>query len=256
MKEYLNVGEMGKIFGLGVQTLHYYDSIGLFQPADRDERTGYRKYRFDQVYQLACIRYLRKMSYSLDDVRKFMDSRNPEDTLSLLKKRSRIVQKKWAELMQIDEAIQRKINFIEHKRLNLQLDAIKTRWFPERYYIPLGNEDNLYMKDTFYLYPTIAFYEKDLKYFGAYLNVSIDGLNVDSMGVDPQMTSVIPSGNYLVGYHKGPYEKVEKRIMQMREAYTECSLGICTINFNIIDQFVERNNDNYITEIQIPIEDA
>ena len=256
MKEYLNVGEIGKIFGLGVQTLHYYDSIELFQPASREANTGYRKYRFDQVYQLACIRYLRKMGYSLEDVRKFMDSRNPEDTLSLLKKRSQIVQKKWAELMQIDEAIQRKIHFIEHKRFNLKLDALKTRWFPERYYIHLGNEDNLYMKDTFYLYPTIAFYEKDLKYFGAYLDVSLDGLNVDSMGVEPHMTSVIPSGNYLVGYHKGPYETVEKKIEQMRESYTERRLGICAINFNIIDQFVERNNENYITEIQIPIEDT
>lgn len=256
MKEYLNVGEMGKIFGLGVQTLHYYDAIELFQPVDRDERTGYRKYRFDQVYQMACIRYLRKMGYSIDDVRRFMDSRNPEDTLELLKKRSQTLQKNWAELMQIDEAIQRKIHFIEHKRMNLQLDAIKMRWFPERYYIPLGNEENLYMKDTFYLYPTIAFYEKDLKYFGAFLDISMDGLNVDSMGVDPQITSVIPSGNYLVGYHKGPYEAVEKKIAQMRGMHPQLKLGLCAINFNIIDQFVERSNENYITEIQIPIEEA
>lgn len=255
MKEYLNIGEIAKIFGLGVQTLHYYDSIELFRPVERDERTGYRKYRFDQVYQLACIRYMRKIGYSLDDVRNFMDSRNPEDSLSLLKKRSQNVQKKWTELMQIDEAIQRKIHFIEHKRANLQLDSLKKRWFPERYYIPLGNEDNLYMKDTFYLYPTIAFYEKDLKYFGAYLDVSLDGINIDSMGVDPQMTSVIPSGNFLVGYHKGPYETVENRIKQMRKAYQKDPLSISAINFNIIDQFVERNSEYYITEIQIPIKD-
>ena len=32
MKAYLTVGEMGRMFGLNVQTLHYYDKIGLFCP--------------------------------------------------------------------------------------------------------------------------------------------------------------------------------------------------------------------------------
>lgn len=32
MKAYLTVGEMGQMFGLNVQTLHYYDKIGLFCP--------------------------------------------------------------------------------------------------------------------------------------------------------------------------------------------------------------------------------
>jgi hypothetical protein len=37
MKEYLTVGELARTFGLDVQTLHYYDSIGLFQPARRTQ---------------------------------------------------------------------------------------------------------------------------------------------------------------------------------------------------------------------------
>lgn len=254
MKEFLNVGEMAEFFGIGVQTLHYYDSIKLFQPCARDKKTGYRKYRFDQVYQLASIRYMRKMGYSLEAIKDFLDSRKPEDTIDLLKKQSLTLREKWMELMQIDEAIQRKIHFIECERLKLNTEGMDIRWFPNRYYIPLGKEENLYMNDSFYLYPTIAFYEDDLKYFGAYLDFSIEGLNIEDAGIDPKMTRVIPAGNYIVAYHTGPYEKVEERIRQIRDAFSHLKLNHCAVNFNIIDQFVEQNNENYITEIDIQID--
>ena len=52
-------------FGLNVQTLHYYDKVGVFKPSDRDPGNRYRKYRFDQIYELASIRYMRKLGYSV-----------------------------------------------------------------------------------------------------------------------------------------------------------------------------------------------
>ena len=169
MKKYLSVGELARTFGLDVQTLHYYDSIGLFQPEIRDEKTRYRKYRFDQIYQLASIRYLRKMGHSLDHIQAYLDSRNPENSLDLLGKRSEELQRQWAQLMRINEAIERKIQFVNDERSHLALTEVVVRSFPARYYIPIGSEEILYLEDSFYFYPTIAFYEGDLKYFGAYL---------------------------------------------------------------------------------------
>lgn len=65
-KEYLNVNELATLFGLNVQTLHYYDKIGILKPSYRDPKNGYRKYRFDQTYKLASIRYMRKLGYSIE----------------------------------------------------------------------------------------------------------------------------------------------------------------------------------------------
>ena len=48
-KEYLNVHELASLFGLNVQTLLYYDKVGVFKPSDRDPGNRYRKYRFDQI---------------------------------------------------------------------------------------------------------------------------------------------------------------------------------------------------------------
>jgi len=256
MKKYLSVGELARTFGLDVQTLHYYDSIGLFQPEIRDEKTRYRKYRFDQIYQLASIRYLRKMGHSLDHIQAYLDSRNPENSLDLLGKRSEELQRQWAQLMRINEAIERKIQFVNDERSHLALTEVVVRPFPARYYIPIGSEEILYLEDSFYFYPTIAFYEGDLKYFGAYLYEPTNAAATRMPVANSVSASVIPAGLYLVGYHQGPYETLPQTILAMRESHRELTLGKRVVSFNIIDQFLERNRSSYITQIQIPVESA
>ena len=110
-KEYLNVHELASLFGLNVQTLHYYDKVGVFKPSDRDPGNRYRKYRFDQIYELASIRYMRKLGYSVGAVREFQDTREPDVSLKRLKERSAAIRAQWEELMRIDQAIMRKVQF-------------------------------------------------------------------------------------------------------------------------------------------------
>lgn len=40
MKEYFSIGELAELFGLNIQTLYYYDSVGIFSPRERNEKTG------------------------------------------------------------------------------------------------------------------------------------------------------------------------------------------------------------------------
>jgi DNA-binding transcriptional MerR regulator len=249
--DYLTVSELSELFGITVQTLHYYDRIDLFKPDARDRWTSYRKYRFDQIYQLACIRYLRKIGYSIDEVRKFLASRKPEATLALLRERSLSLQEEWKKLFRINDAILRKIQFIEQKRSGLKLDAIVIQHFPERLYIPIGSEEHLYMDDSFYFFPTVVFYEGTQKSFGAYINTS--SADSDKSLETVSAVSVIPAGDYIVGYYKGSYDHIQERFVQLRSAFPDFRLSPVTVNFNIIDQFVERLSDNYITEIQVQI---
>jgi DNA-binding transcriptional MerR regulator len=253
MKKTLSIGEMSSLFQINVQTLHYYDSIGLFVPAERDPETGHRKYKFDQVYKLASIRYMRKLGYSLRQIKKYMDS-NLDFKLDHLKEQSRVLRKKWEDLINIDTAIQRKISFIEKETTNIQLDQVTVKEFPQRKYIPIGEEEVLYGNEYFYFYPTIAFYEHDLKYFGAYLfyeeNDEIEDIYVDTEEI---AVSVIPAGKYFCCYHLGPYEKILETTQELRQSAASLKLAENSINFNIIDQFVEKDSEKYITEIQIPI---
>jgi len=253
MKEYMTVCEIGELFGLSVQALHYYDSINLFKPAFRDERTGYRKYKFDQIYQLASIQYLKKLGHSLDEIKDYLCTRNINGTLDILKERSRNLHEQWHAMILIDNAIQRKISFIERKLYNLNTDCIELKWFPERRYIPIGPEEALYNRDSFYFYPTIAFYEENLKYFGAFIDNATDGIVADDDIIKPEETEVLPAGQYLVGYHVGSYENITRTFDSMYNAGSDLHFGKRIAAFNIIDQFVETDPNNYITEIQMMI---
>lgn len=243
MKEYLSIGEISTLFGLNVQTLYYYDSIELFRPRIR-EKSGRRKYEFDQIYELATICYMRRIGYSLEEIQERRRTQQAETTLMHLKQRSVDLHRQWQELLKIDNAIQRKIHFIEEEMGNIQVDAVSIRHFEPRRYLPIGGEEMLYRDNSFYFYPTIAFYEGERKYFGAYL------LTDDVSG-----GMEIPGGEYLCGYHLGAYEQVPDTIDRIRQAWPDLHLDPVTINFNILDQFVESDSANYITSTQIRILD-
>ena len=151
-KEYLNVNELATLFGLNVQTLHYYDKIGILKPSYRDPKNGYRKYRFDQTYKLASIRYMRKLGYSIEAVRDFQDTKSPDEALKRLKERSAAIHAQWEEMMRIDHAILRKIQFIEDSKAGIDYENIQVVKYPERKYIPIGAEEELYAGESFYFY--------------------------------------------------------------------------------------------------------
>lgn len=151
-KEYLNVNELATLFGLKVQTLHYYDKIGILKPSYRDPNNGYRKYRFDQTYKLASIRYMRKLGYSIEAVRDFQDTKDPDEALQRLKERSAAIHEQWEEMMRIDHAILRKIQFIEDSKDEIDYEGFRIVEYPERKYISIGTETEIYAGESFYFF--------------------------------------------------------------------------------------------------------
>ncbi|MBE7719544.1 MerR family transcriptional regulator [Lacrimispora indolis] len=250
MKDFLSIGEMSSLFGLNIQTLYYYDSIDIFKPRMRDIKNGRRKYEFDQVYELATICYMRKLGYSLEEISKQRSTQHANSALDSLKQRSEELHRQWKELISIDEAIQRKLRFIEGEMKNIRTDEITVRHFEDRAYLAIGEEEALYRQNSFYFYPTIAFYQGEEKYFGAYLYPSEEPLP-DHLRKD--QIRRIPAGDFLCGYHLGPYETVPATTMRIRNARPDLHFEDLTINFNILDQFVENQSSGYITHTQIRI---
>lgn len=249
-KEYLNVNELATLFGLNVQTLHYYDKIGILKPNYRDPHNGYRKYRFDQTYKLASIRYMRKLGYSIDAVRDFQDTKDPDEALKRLKERSAAIHAQWEEMMRIDHAILRKIQFIEDSKKGVDYEDFQVVKYPERKYITIGTETEIYAGESFYFYPTIVFYGKNKngeikKEFGALLTDDSDAENAETL--------TIPAGTYVVGYHKGAYEQIQDSFDRIKRWGRNLNLEDTILAVNIIDQFVEQNNGNYSTRIEVRI---
>ena len=101
------------------------------------------------------------------------------------------------------------------------------------------------MGESFYFYPTLVFYGENKKEFGA--------LVTDDTGEESAEMLTIPAGTYVVGYHKGAYEQIQDSFARIKEWGKELDLDDTIVAVNIIDQFVEQNNENYATRIEIRI---
>ena len=60
----------------------------------------------------------------------------------------------------------------------------------------------------------------------------------------------------MVGYHKGAYEQIQDSFKRIKEWGRNLNLEDTILALNIIDQFVEQNNDNYSTRIEVRIADT
>jgi DNA-binding transcriptional MerR regulator len=69
MPSYLSIGDFSRATHLTVKTLRHYHQLGLLEPADIDEQTGYRRYTAEQVPAAQVIRRFRDLGMPLDEIR-------------------------------------------------------------------------------------------------------------------------------------------------------------------------------------------
>lgn len=74
----LTIGTLAKRTGSKVQTIRYYEQIGLMPEPGRTEG-GQRRYGETELDRLAFIRHARELGFSLDSIRELLDlSGNPD----------------------------------------------------------------------------------------------------------------------------------------------------------------------------------
>jgi MerR family transcriptional regulator, thiopeptide resistance regulator len=79
------VGELAKLTGITVRTLHHYDQIGLVQPSDRSD-AGYRLYGQADVLRLQQVLLYRELGLPLDQIAGVLEARTPPERRSALAK--------------------------------------------------------------------------------------------------------------------------------------------------------------------------
>jgi DNA-binding transcriptional MerR regulator len=84
------IGQFSTLSGVSTKTLRFYDEIGLLRPASVDSRTGYRRYRPQQLEELASILALKSLGVPLAQVRTLLGAagsgKSRRDLLSELKR--------------------------------------------------------------------------------------------------------------------------------------------------------------------------
>lgn len=249
MKKEYTVGELASLFNINNQTLYYYDKIGLFTPNKRDVYTNIRKYAFEQIYELSTILYLKRLGLSLIEIKESLLHLTPETTNIILSEKSIELRKNLDEMIRIDSAITRKLEYIKKEKKNQEKDANKIVYRKKRYYYNMGDETLLYSDESFYFYPTVAIYSNEGKSFGALLE------NDEKKVLDQKNITTIPKGKYLIIYHTGPYETIIAHRLKIIEQRKDLKFSTFMFNFNIYDQFNVSDSNNYLTRMEFLLEE-
>ncbi len=247
MKDYLTIGELATIFDMDVQTLRHYDTKGILVPSYRDDSTRWRLYRFDQIYALATIRYLRKLGYSIKGIKSFMEAEDSRKAINTLREQAILLRKQCDEWIATADTIQKNLDFIEEEKPTE--DSVYLRTFGERTFVHIGGELDIFTHELLYFYPTACFYSDNNHWFAAY--ILEDGES--RWQKFSEQAKIMPAGEYLCGFHFGHYNTIRDSINNLYEQGANYKLADTVVTINIIDQMTESHPEHYVTSLQIQI---
>jgi MerR family mercuric resistance operon transcriptional regulator len=72
------IGDLSQRTGCNIETIRYYERIGLLPPPDRNGR--YRRYGTRDVKRLVFVRRARELGFTLDEVRALMELSGTDGT--------------------------------------------------------------------------------------------------------------------------------------------------------------------------------
>jgi MerR family mercuric resistance operon transcriptional regulator len=70
--EPIQIGSLSQRTGVNIETIRYYERIGVLRRPARSP-AGHRRYSYDDLRRLGVVRRLRELGFSLDDARAFLD---------------------------------------------------------------------------------------------------------------------------------------------------------------------------------------
>ena len=115
MKNYYKIGEISNLYGIGVDSLRYYEKIGVLKP-QRGEN-GYRLYNLKDIYKLNIIRDLRQLNFSMKQIKSYLADQSIENTLNLLQEEQEFIENQLKKLRSTEQII--------HARMDKLLESYK-----------------------------------------------------------------------------------------------------------------------------------
>ncbi|PFA15984.1 MerR family transcriptional regulator [Bacillus cereus] len=94
------VGQFSAICGVSVKTLHHYDAIHLVTPLHTDAVTGYRYYDYEQIKALQYIKKLKSFGFSLQEIKKVLQSCDNRELENRLREKALQLEKKMIKIKQ------------------------------------------------------------------------------------------------------------------------------------------------------------
>lgn len=270
MKGKFLIGELSKLFKISTDTLRYYDKIDLLKP-DYEKENGYRYYGVRKFFQLSRILFFKQLDISLKDIKKYMNNKNTSNLINLLKKKEDEIDIKINNLINLKKKINGKLELLESIKED-DLNVVRLKRIPERrgVFLDINNvkgdyeiketlkKNEEYMKMSSWLsegqvYTSVLkenILKSDFSKFRYFVEV------VSTNNISCEDLELISENDYACIVFSGPYEDIEKYYIILIKWIEENGYTIIgdSIEKNIVDYDFSDSEEEYISEIQIPIQ--
>ncbi|QNM05918.1 MerR family transcriptional regulator [Qiania dongpingensis] len=268
------IGEFSKLTQVSIRMLRYYDETGLLKPEQTNPYTGYRMYSADQIPLLNKILFLRDSGFNVTEISEALKHSSSDFIL-------RQFERKQAEIKENILSEQAKLKKIELAQKNILSDKnemhyqVSLKSVPSYHVLSLRKiipdyyaESKLWQEmsrfvtkhrisvsqDTFSIYHDPDYREKDVD---VELCALTEKTGDNREGFVYRETEPVPVMACSMVY--GPFENIAGAYLSMADWLQKHSLYRMTGQSRQIvhrGPWNENNSRNYLTEIQIPLEET
>ncbi|MDF2676878.1 MAG: putative transcriptional regulator, MerR family [Bacillota bacterium] len=268
MKDNFLIGELSKIFHVSTDTLRHYDKIGLLNPS-YDDSNRYRFYSVRDFFKLSRILFFKDLDIPLQDIKNYMNNKNTINLVTILKNKEKAIDIKINKLINLQKKITAKLDLLGS--IKQELNVVKIKHMPQRIGILLNVNDS---NNEYELKQSI---KKNQEYFKL-SSMLIEGQLYTSLEKDDMINgifykfkyfieiistedivtghmTIFPEREYACVVFKGCYNDTQKHYKILVQWINENGYEILgdSIKKNIVDYDFSDSENEYVSEIQIPI---
>lgn len=269
LKGFFTTGEFARLCHVKKQTLFHYDEIGLLTPEIKLEN-GYRYYSYQQFDVFSVIELLKEFHMPLKEIKQFLQTKSPEQFVTLFEEKKRELQQKMMHLKQLERIVDTKLA-ITKEGLATDFTKIRIQLEEEEVFFMSANikntDDKTFLHAISELIEFVYNENLDIGYpIGAILQQE-EIAKQDYENYVNLYTKIAPTkrhvpmhtkekGFYVVAYHIGEesnkhetYERIQqyveqKQLQLVSDAYEEY----------VFEEITVSKLENYVTEIKIRVE--
>ena len=158
---FFKINEVSKLYSIGIDSLRYYEDIGLLVP-HRGQTNNYRYYSYQDLMKLNLIVELRKCGFKFTEMKDMFGGRNLRSTRDLLNRELSIIDREIERLEESKEAVIQRINSLESALYDISVNQITVRRMPERKCLHIVDKDITTVEIDYYVTEYIKRHAIDL----------------------------------------------------------------------------------------------
>ena len=270
METYFSVGELSKLTNVPIQTLRYYDKMGLLKPAYINKQNNYRYYSINQFIKIDLLKQCKLIGLSLKEIEELLkDEITSDSMIKIIDKQRKVLDEKIKEM----ESIKAYINFLEGRieeskkvseneifikennervvrKYNCEIKNQKDLELNLRRVLLDAEKDNCIMNYEIVFEAPLELIKKENRTeYTAIMLYNNEKLEKNTRNV------ILPRGKYLTMYYDDRNEnsfKYYKKMLDYIEANNIETIG-CFNEFSILSRINSKEVEKSIVQLEIQI---